>query len=150
MVLDNELQSSMVKCEIKKTITVLNFKILEADLTANEFSTSAYSLLTNYFISKIASLTKDPKVFSISDICSSQYVNSSSGELPLFDCIKLARTEMDDIMCYPPSMDVQGLKEDRSYIVIGGSKGLGFNTVAWMASRGKMLCVAVLMDRKRI
>ena len=150
MILDNESQSSLVRCEIKKTITVLNFKILEADLTANEFSASAYSLLSNRTVSKIASLTIDAKVFSVSDICSSQNFNCSDGELSIFDCIKLASTEMDHIICYPPSMDVQGLKEDRSYVVIGGSKGLGFNTVAWMASRGKMLCLTVLMERRRI
>ena len=144
MVLDNDLQSSLVRCEITKTITVLNFKLLEADLTANEFSSSIYNLLGSDVLHKTVSSTKDHEVFSISDICNSLKLDGVSEEPPLFDCIGLERTEGVDMICYPPSMDVQGLKGDRSYIVIGGSKGLGFNTVAWMASRGNLLEISSL------
>ena len=139
MILNNEQQSSLARCEIKKTVTVLNFKILEADLTADEFLSSAYTLLSNRIVQKVASDIESQKTFSVSDICNSQSAQTVREERPLFDCIKLVITENDDIICCPPSMDVQGLKEDRSYVVIGGSKGLGFNTVAWMASRGKVL-----------
>ena len=145
MVLDNEFQSSLARCEITKTITVLNVKLLEAELTADEFSDSIYSLLPTGVLDKTVSSTKSHEVFSITDICSSSNMDHGSEEPPIFDCIELKKTTKDvDIICYPPSMDVQGLKEDRSYIVIGGSKGLGFNTVAWMASRGTVLSTSSL------
>ena len=39
----------------------------------------------------------------------------------------------------PASLDYQGLKEDRTYIVAGGTRGIGLKTVQWMASRGKTM-----------
>ena len=144
MILNNEQQSSLARCEIKKMITVLNFKILEADITAEEFLSSAYALLANRIVRKVASDIKSQKIFAISEICNSKSAQIVGEEVPLYDCIKLVTTENDAIICYPPSMDIQGLKEDRSYVVIGGSKGLGFNTVVWMASRGKIKKIATL------
>ena len=55
----------------------------------------------------------------------------------MFDCLNL-ETE-DDVSLYikAASLDYQGLKDDRTYIVAGGTRGIGLKTVEWMASRGK-------------
>ena len=142
MILNNEQQSSLARCEIKKMITVLNFKILEADLTATEFLSSAYTLLANRIVRKVASNIESQNIFAISEICNSQSAQAVGEEVPLYDCIKLVPTENDGIICYPPSMDVQGLKEDRSFDWL--EEGLGLNTVAWMASRGNIMKIANL------
>ena len=57
----------------------------------------------------------------------------------MFDCLNL-ETE-DDVSLYikAASLDYQGLKDDRTYIVAGGTRGIGLKTVEWMASRGKNL-----------
>ena len=135
MVLGTDMQSSLAHCEITKSLNVLNFKLSEANLTANEFSSSAQSFLASGILNE-ASKSKDVRVLSAFEICSAVNGDISLEDCELNDCIKMNVGQSEDLICYPPSMDVQGLKEDRSYIVIGGSKGLGFNTVAWMASRG--------------
>ena len=137
MILDNGSQSSLASCEITKTVTVLNFKLHEADLAANEFSSAMCCILANDVLCKTTQSIQNHETFSLSDICGLRNTHLANEERPPFDCISLEIAEDADINCCPPSMDVQGLKEDRSYIVIGGSKGLGFNTVAWMVSRGE-------------
>ena len=56
-----------------------------------------------------------------------------------FDCVKFEAEDQAPIYLKPASIDYQGLKEDRTYIVAGGSRGIGLKTVEWMASRGKKL-----------
>ena len=55
----------------------------------------------------------------------------------IFDCLNLETKDDVPIYLKPASLDYQGLKDDRTYIVTGGSRGIGLKTVEWMASRGK-------------
>ena len=56
-----------------------------------------------------------------------------------YSCLALMKYA-ESLEIRPPSIDFQGLKEDCSYLVVGGTKGIGLYTVAWMASRGKADC----------
>lgn len=133
MVLDNEVHSSLSRYETSKSITVLNYKLSEANLAVNEFSSAVNNILADGVLEAFKSDSNHTKVLPVSDICNSTKVADLFNDFTLFDCIKI---DNENLLSYPASMDIQGLKEDRSYIVIGGSKGLGFNTVAWMAARG--------------
>ena len=63
----------------------------------------------------------------------------SADSKAMFDCLTL-ETEGDVPMYLTmASLDYQGLKDDRLYIVAGGTRGIGLKTVEWMASRGKNL-----------
>ena len=57
----------------------------------------------------------------------------------IFDCLELECYDRLPMFIRPASMDYQGLKDDRTYIVGGGTRGIGLKTVQWMASRGKLL-----------
>ena len=137
LVLDNEVQASFTRYEICKSITVLNFKLFEAALSPNEFSSTVNNALADNLLKEAVLRPKDVRIHSVSDICNRTSLATLYDKSVLFDCIGMETQSSKSLMCYPPSMDVQGLKEDRTYIVIGGSKGLGLNTVAWMAARGK-------------
>ena len=77
----------------------------------------------------------------ITEVCELQNFDRLLDESSPFGCLKVSLDEDEPLSVHPASMDVQGLKEDRSYIVIGGTKGIGLETVRWMASRGKhMIC----------
>ena len=57
----------------------------------------------------------------------------------IFDCLELECYDRLRMFIRPASMDYQGLKDDRTYVVAGGTRGIGLKTVQWMASRGKLL-----------
>ncbi len=79
-----------------------------------------------------------PDVLEIGQVLDSEFQCDSSGIKSCFSCLSMDLASKKQIDIGPPSMDFQGMKEDRSYIVVGGTKGLGLSTVEWMASRGKM------------
>ena len=55
-----------------------------------------------------------------------------------FNCLEMECDDRLPLFLKPASLDYQGLKEDRTYIVAGGTRGIGLKTVQWMASRGKV------------
>ena len=75
----------------------------------------------------------------ITEVCELPSFDKLLDESSPFGCLKVSLDEDEALSVQPPSMDVQGLKDDRSYIVIGGTKGIGLETVRWMASRGKYM-----------
>ena len=56
-----------------------------------------------------------------------------------FYCLKFESGDQMPMYLTPASLDYQGLKDDRTYIVAGGTRGIGLKTVQWMAARGKRL-----------
>ena len=78
-----------------------------------------------------------PKCVKIADVCKLGNVEKLVEETVQFNCLKVRLDEDKWLSLHPASMDLQGLKDDRSYVVIGGTKGLGLETVKWMASRGE-------------
>ena len=64
-----------------------------------------------------------------------QILNTDAEET--FACLNLEAKDEAPLYIKPASLDYQGLKDDRTYIVAGGSRGIGLKTVEWMASRGK-------------
>ena len=79
-----------------------------------------------------------PKCVKIADVCKLGNVEKLVEESFQFSCLKVRLDEDEGLKLHPASMDIQGLKDDRSYVVIGGTKGLGLETVKWMASRGEI------------
>lgn len=47
----------------------------------------------------------------------------------------------------PPGIDKQGLKSDRSYMVVGGIRGFGFEVAKWMAYSGAKTIVLVARSK---
>lgn len=47
----------------------------------------------------------------------------------------------------PPGIDQQGLKADRSYLVVGGVRGFGFEVARWMAYTGAKTIVLVARSK---
>ena len=45
-------------------------------------------------------------------------------------------SDLQTIPVLPRGLDVCGLKEDRTYLVAGGTRGFGFEVVRWMAENG--------------
>lgn len=60
----------------------------------------------------------------------------SRNKKELFGCLELKVDESIPLHVTPPGLDFQGLKEDRTYIVVGGTRGIGLKTVEWMVIRG--------------
>ncbi len=82
------------------------------------------------------------KILHISDLHISLKDNFDRSVVldPLIERVKKDRDNglKPEIVIVSGDIAFQGLKEDRSYIVVGGTKGLGLSTVEWMASRGKI------------
>ena len=62
-----------------------------------------------------------------------------------FEYLKLEVEDSIPMYLKPASLDYQGLKDDRTYIVAGGTRGIGLKTVQWMASRGKKNLTSMMM-----
>ena len=62
----------------------------------------------------------------------------------LFDCLEMEIDGRLPLFLKPASLDYQGLKEERTYIVAGGTRGIGLKTVQWMASRGKAMLMQLV------
>ena len=115
---------------------MLYIKPLVAQLSNEEISNAMDATIqaTNQNIIKHL---PDVKSLEIAEVCHNSNEEKLFDQLLDFCCVKMSMKEEDSLRLYAASMDIQGLKEDRTYIVIGGTKGLGLNTVKWMASRGK-------------
>jgi hypothetical protein len=48
------------------------------------------------------------------------------------------RKTTDSIRVLPVGMDQYGLKPNRTYMVVGGVRGFGFEVARWMAHKGKL------------
>ncbi len=137
VVLDTTSKSTSNHLSIQKPITLLNIRPLVTQESHQQISKSVEAVLP---VLKSLDLTtyQQPNIDCrlIADIC--REPSDTFDESKAFSCLKMSLEQSDPGSVFPRSMDVQGLKEDRSYVVVGGNRGLGLNTVRWMASRGKL------------
>ena len=82
-----------------------------------------------------------PRILSrnLNNFCSTGGKNANTLSKAFFDCWQLEADGTDRWYVTRPSLDHQGLKEDHTYIVVGGARGIGLKTVEWMVRRGKLL-----------
>ena len=118
----------------KKAVTIINFRPSHVSLEIANTGTPIEE-----YQADLSSLcqTGIPRIdaYEVTDICASGFQPRSSDGEQYFSCINM--DVIDKEMAFgSASIDFQGLKEDRSYVVVGGTKGLGLSTVKWMASRG--------------
>ena len=115
---------------------MLYIKPLAAELS-NEDISNAIDATMQATNQNILNHLPGVKSLEMAEVCQNSKGERFFDQLLDFCCVKMCIKEEDALRLYAASMDIQGLKEDRTYIVIGGTKGLGLNTVKWMASRGK-------------
>eukprot|EP00794_Sanderia_malayensis_P013962 gene13962-15419_t len=132
-VIDIKSKQAPTQYTVNSSITILNVKPLITQLSYNEVTTALEESLV---LIKSPDQCRLPEVdcIDVAKLCTSDAeacYNSNA-----FSCLNIAHDESSKVEVAPPSMDVQGLKEDRSYIVVGGNRGLGLYTVKWMAARG--------------
>lgn len=135
-IIDNDNVQTSRHYNVTSSITMLYIKPLVARLS-NEDVSNAMDATIQATNQNILQHLPDVKSLEIAEVCRNSNEDKLFDQLLDFCCVKMFIKEEESLRLYAASMDIQGLKEDRTYIVIGGTKGLGLNTVKWMASRGK-------------
>lgn len=85
----------------------------------------------------IQARSPDIRFENLNMICKSRGPIVFANKKAFFNCLQLEADNDWPLRVMPPSIDYQGLKEDRTYIVVGGARGIGLKTVEWMVSRGE-------------
>ncbi len=117
-----------------RSVTIINVKPTHASLMIGE-SPAGITRFQSDLVSVSQTVSPASNTYEVCEICDEGFQPLPIIGKKCFSCINMDVCDKE-VPFGSPSMDVQGLKEDRSYIVIGGTKGLGLSTVNWMASRG--------------
>ena len=133
-ILDVEEKAYGKQFKIGRCITILNIKPLVAQLSGQEIITRLEEAIK--VSNTVSDCLPDIECNHVADICKVTDAVKAFDEKAPISCIEMEYCDKRPVQILPASMDIQGLKQDRTYIVVGGSRGLGLYTVKWMAKRG--------------
>ncbi len=136
-VFDTEGKLPLSEYSFRKSVTIIN--VNPGHLSFRDGITAETTEEFEHDLISLSLPQSDVDVIKISRVLDSGFQCNEHRSKNCFSCFSIDFGSKKKIEIRPPSMDYQGLKEDRTYVVVGGTKGLGLNTVEWMASRGNMV-----------